>query len=147
MRMWNAVILQDTDLRKKKQAVQYHANVSFHFRLKVLIFHSPSSFFSFFLFQGDCIIYRILLYKQPGLNLINKKSLWKADSRFRKKKWTLNQVPAKRDQKMKIQTTTTFIFFSCILVKNCCFICVLLSIELKILLFFCFKWNKKEQLY
>lgn len=71
--------------KEKKQAVQYHANVSFHFRLKVLIFHSPSSFFSFFLFQGDCIIYRILLYKRPGLNLINKKSLWKADSRFRKK--------------------------------------------------------------
>lgn len=78
------------------------------------------SFFCFFFlfFQNDCIIWKILLHKRPGLNLVNMKCLRKADSGFRNHvKWKLNQatVILKRHQKKRIQSA--FIFFSSIPIK------------------------------
>lgn len=75
-RMWNAVILQDTELREKRGS---SISCQYFFPLQIEGSHFLLPLFLLqFLFQDDCIIYRILLLKLARLNLVNKKSLRKA---------------------------------------------------------------------
>lgn len=108
MRMWNVAILQNNDLREKTGSsisCQYFFSLqieSSHFLLLLFLLQ-------FLLFQDNFIISRILLFKLPRLNLVNKNSLRKANSTLTEKKMGIKSGTCKK--RLENEDSGNYIYF------------------------------------